>query len=53
MRVRQEKAVPVWEAFWEWLAAERPNVLPKSPLGGAFGYMQNNQAALQRYISSG
>src|SRR5262245_29463530 len=53
LRVREEKAVPVWEAFWKWLEAERPDVLPKSPLGGAIGYMQNNREALQRYTSSG
>jgi transposase len=53
LRVRQEKAVPIWEAFWKWLEAERPDVLPRSPLGGALGYMQNNKGALQRYTSSG
>jgi transposase len=53
LRVRQEKAVPIWEAFGKWLEAERPDVLPKSPLAGALGYMQNNEEALQRYTSSG
>ena len=53
LRVRQEKAVPIWEAFWRWLEAERPNVLPKSPLAGALGYLQNNKEALQRYTGSG
>jgi transposase len=53
LRVRQEKAVPIWEAFRKWLEAERPNVLPKSPLAGALGYMRNNEEALQRYTGSG
>jgi len=53
LRVRQEKAVSVWEAFEAWLEAERPNVLPKSPLGGALGYMRNNREALKRYTGSG
>lgn len=53
LRVRQEKAVPIWEAFWKWLEAERPDVLPKSPLAAALGYMQNNREALQRYAGSG
>ena len=38
---------PVLEDFETWLEAERPNVLPKSPLGGAIGYMRNNWEALE------
>ena len=53
LRVRQERAVPVWEASRQWLEAQRPDVLPKSPLGGAIGYVQNNWEALKRYTSSG
>jgi transposase len=53
LRVRQEQAVPVWEAFEKWLEAEGPNVLPKSPMGGALGYLRNNLEALKRYTSSG
>jgi transposase len=53
LRVRQERSVPVWDTFETWLEAERPNVLPRSPLGGAFGYMRNNREALKRYTGSG
>jgi transposase len=53
LRVRQERAVPVWEGFETWLEAERAQVLPKSPLSGAIGYMQNNREALKRYLGSG
>ncbi|MFL5458062.1 MAG: IS66 family transposase [Myxococcales bacterium] len=53
LRVRQEQAVPVWEAFEKWLEAEGSNVLPKSPMGGALGYLRNNLEALKRYTSSG
>ncbi len=53
LRVRQERAVSVWQDFETWLDAERPQVLPKSPLGGAIGYMQNNWEALNRYTTSG
>lgn len=53
LRVRREKAVKVWEDFEAWLEAERPDVLPKSPLGGALGYMRNNREALKRYTGSG
>jgi transposase len=53
LRVRQERAVPVLEKFETWLDAEKPNVLPKSPMGIAIGYVQNNWEALRRYASSG
>jgi transposase len=53
LQVRQERAVSVWDSFEAWLHAERPRVLPKSPLGGAIGYMRNNWVALKRYTSSG
>jgi transposase len=53
LRVRQERAVPVLEGFKSWLDAQKPDVLPKSPLGGAIGYMENNWEALKRYTSSG
>jgi transposase len=53
LRVRQERAVSVWESFDKWLEAERPQVLPKSPLGGVIGYMRNNWEALKRYTTSG
>jgi hypothetical protein len=53
LRARQEKAVKVWDDFEAWLEAERPGVLPKSPLSGALGYMRNNWEALKRYTGSG
>jgi transposase len=53
LRVRQERAVPVLEAFERWLGAQKPDVLPKSPMGGAIGYVQNQWEALKRYTSSG
>jgi transposase len=53
LRVRQERAVPVLESFKTWLDARKPDVLPKSPLGAAIGYVQNQWEALKRYTSSG
>ena len=53
LRIRQERAVPVLERFRKWLEAEKPNVLPKSPISGAIGYVQNHWEALIRYASSG
>jgi hypothetical protein len=53
LRVRQERAVPVWEGFDKWLESERSQVLPKSPSAGAIGYVRNNAEALKRYLGSG
>jgi transposase len=53
LRLRQERAVKAWTGFDAWLEAERPGVLPKSPLSGALGYLRNNGEALKRYTSSG
>ena len=53
LRIRQEKAKPVLDRFRVWLEAEQPNALPKSPLGAAINYVQNNWEALSRYVSSG
>jgi transposase len=38
LRIRQQRAVPVLEQFRTWLEAQRPDVVPKSPLGTAIGY---------------
>ena len=36
-----------WEGFETWLDAQKPDVLPKSPLGGAIGYMQNQLGGVE------
>jgi hypothetical protein len=51
--MRQDLAVPILGQFHAWLAAERPEVLPKSPLGEAMGYALNNWEALRRYTEAG
>ena len=38
LRLRQDLAVPVLQQFHDWLEKERVEVLPKSPMGEAFGY---------------
>ena len=53
LRIRQERAVPVLERFRAWLEAQKQDVLPKSPISGAIGYVQNQWEALIRYASSG
>ena len=52
-RWRQEKAVPVLDAFEQWLEDHRMTVLPKGPLGKAMTYASNQWQALRRYTSDG
>jgi hypothetical protein len=51
--LRQRDAGAVWDELSKWLAEQRPNVLPKSPLGSATGYATNNWDALKRYLDRG
>src|SRR5262249_25587528 len=53
LQMRQDLSVPILETFRRWLEAQRPDVLPKSPLGEAIGYALNNWAALSRYTEAG
>jgi hypothetical protein len=43
----------VVDAFAEWLADQRPRVLPKSPIGEAFTYTANQWPALGVYLTDG
>jgi hypothetical protein len=52
-QMRQDLAVPILSQFHQWLEAQRPEVLPKSPMGEALGYALNNWAALVRYTEAG
>src|SRR5207244_631256 len=45
-------AVPILGQVHAWLTAQRPEVLPKSPMGEAIGYAQNNWEALRRYTET-
>jgi transposase len=53
LRVRQEKSVPILKSFENWLKSEKAEVLPKSPMNAAIGYVQNQWEALVRYAGSG
>jgi transposase len=53
LQMRQDLAVPVLGQFHKWLEAQRPEVLPRSPMGEAIGYALNNWAALVRYAEAG
>ena len=50
-QLRQEKAKPLLEKFYQWLA--KANVVTKSVLGKAIGYCQNQWHKLIRYIEDG
>jgi transposase len=51
--LRQQQAQPVLLALKQWLDEQRPQALPKSPLGAAIGYALNHWEALQRYMERG
>jgi transposase len=53
LQMRKELAVPILGRFHQWLEAQRPEVLPKSPMGQAIGYALGNWAALVRYTEAG
>jgi transposase len=53
LQMRQDLAVPILGQFHTWLEAQRPDVLPKSPMGEAIGYALNNWSALARYTEAG
>ena len=50
---RQEKSIPLLDAFGKWLHGDGAVVLPKSPLGEAMGYCRKNWQALQVYAGNG
>ena len=50
--VRQEKSKPVVEALRKWME-DRLDVLPRSPLGQAIGYAQNQWEPLTRFLDDG
>lgn len=53
LRLRQEKSVPLLTSLRQWLVAQKEQVLPKSPIAAAIGYMLNQWDALNRYTTDG
>jgi transposase len=51
--LRGERSRPIFQQFRDWLEAEAPKVLPKSPIGVAIGYALNHWAALERPLEAG
>lgn len=52
-QLRQEHCRPVLDQMRPWLQAIKKQVLPKSPLGKAVGYVLNQWDALNRYLEDG
>src|SRR3954453_21172554 len=51
--LRQGRSRPIFQQFHDWLVAEAPLVLPKSPIGEAIRYALNHWAALERPLEAG
>ncbi|WP_315708219.1 IS66 family transposase [Brenneria uluponensis] len=51
--LRQKKAVPVLNEFYQWLVETQPGVVPKSTLGKAVNYTLNQWMKLQTYLEDG
>jgi transposase/uncharacterized coiled-coil protein SlyX len=52
-QLRQRQAVPLLSSLREYAEQQRPVVLPRSPSGEAFTYLDNQWPALQRYVEHG
>jgi transposase len=53
LAVRQARSVPVLAQIKTWLDREGEIVLPRSPMGAAITYAQNQWAALNTYVTQG
>jgi transposase len=51
--LRQAKSLPILKDIENYLQAEKPKVLPKSPMGVAIDYTLSNWEALLRYTEDG
>jgi len=54
LALRQSEAAPVWRSLGEWMERKSAtDVLPKSKLGEALGYLRNHWEPLQTYLNDG
>lgn len=51
--VRERESAPILEALRAWVGALAPNVEPKSELGGALTYLQNQWKRLTLFVCDG
>jgi transposase len=49
--MRRERSKPIVDEIFEWVTDTRPKVLPKSPIGTALGYMQNQRDRLELFLT--
>ncbi len=53
LQLRQKQSVPILKILKEWMTAEYPKVLPKSPIGQAIGYCLPRWQKLSIYTTNG
>jgi hypothetical protein len=54
LALRQDESTAIWRSLGEWLESKpAADVLPKSKLGEALGYLRNHWEPLQTYLSDG
>ena len=51
--VRRDKSRAVVDKFFDWCAAELPNVLDETPIQAALRYATNQRIALRRFLDDG
>ena len=52
-KIRQEKIKPIFEEFYEWIATVEGQILPKSLVGKAISYAQNQKPYLSNFLLDG
>jgi transposase len=50
LAMRQERSRPLMDRFFCWLEEQKPNHVPKSPMGKAIRYALGNWQALTRFL---
>jgi len=53
LRMRQQEARPIVEAFFAWCESEQPRLLDETPIAKAVGYALNQRVALSRFLEDG
>jgi hypothetical protein len=54
LALRQREAIPIWTRMESWLERrDVKNVLPKSDIAKAIGYLRNQWTALRQYLTHG
>jgi transposase len=50
LALRRARSQPVLDGLYDWIAAHKPRVLPKSPIGTAMQYMLNQRERLELFL---